>query len=71
MTINQVVPVEGSGRRLLGVSDDSVDVHATVSGAVSMRHLPQHLEARAPSLHIKHVVKHEHVVHAMPHSKKT
>jgi hypothetical protein len=67
VTINQVVAVEGSGRRLLGVADASVDVHVTVSGAVSMRHLPQHLEKRAPSLHIKHVVKHEHIVHKVAH----
>ena len=65
VTINQVTPLTVSGRRLLNVEEDLVDVHATVSGAVSLRHLPQHLATRVPSLHVRHIVKHEHVAHTV------
>jgi hypothetical protein len=71
VTINQVTPLTVSGRRLLNMEEDLVDVHATVSGAVSLRHLPQQLAARAPSLHVRHIVKHEHVAHTVAPRRPT
>jgi hypothetical protein len=71
VTINEVMPQGGRRRRLLSLdskADDlqeTINVHASVTGAVKLRDLDKHLNRHSATLHISHRWEQAPQIHAV------
>jgi len=68
IAINNVAPAAPTGRRLLEDTSGYIDVYATVSGVVHLKHLKHHLTRHIPEIHVAHTMQHEHRVHVVPNN---
>ena len=68
IAINNIAPAAPTGRRLLEDTSGYIDVYATVSGVVHLKHLKHHLARHIPEIHVAHTMQHEHRVHVVPNN---